>query len=182
VVTPLQLRAAFTPVHTNRLLLRAVSDSDVDAWFAIHGDPATYRFHPSGVTRSRAEAAAQLADSQREWTELGFGFWAVNRAAEERVIGFGGLTRRMFRERPVLNTYYRFAPSAWGHGYATEMAGAALGLAQRLLPDMPVIVRTRPANVAARAVAEKLGLTRSPALEDHMLTYVSQWDVGARDG
>jgi hypothetical protein len=54
VVTPLQLRAAFTPVHTNRLLLRAVSGSDVDVWFAIHGDPATYRFHPNGVTRSRA--------------------------------------------------------------------------------------------------------------------------------
>ena len=149
---------------------------------AIHGDPATYRFHPGGVTRSHAQAAAQLADWQREWTELGFGFWAVSRAAEERVIGFGGLTRRMFRERPVLNTYYRFAPSAWGNGYATEMAGAALGLAQRLLPDMPVIVRTRPENVAAQGVAEKLGLARAPELDDHMLTYVSDWDVGAAQG
>ena len=182
VVTPLQLRAAFTPVHTDRLVLRAVSDSDVDASFAIHGDPATYRFHPGGVSRSRAQAAAQLADWQREWTELGFGFWAVSLAASEQVIGFGGLTRRIFRERPVLNIYYRFAPSAWGHGYATEMADAALGLTRRLLPDMPVIVRTRPANVAARAVAEKVGLTRAPELDDHMLTYVSEWDAGAGDG
>jgi ribosomal-protein-alanine N-acetyltransferase len=181
VVTPGELRAAFTRVHTSRLLLRAVAENDVDASFAIHGDPATYRFHPGGVTRSRAQAAAQLAGWQREWTELGFGFWAVSRAAEEPVIGFGGLTRRVFRKRPVLNTYYRFAPSAWGHGYATEMAGAALGLAQRLLPDMPVIVRTRPENVAARAVAEKLGLTRAPELDDHMLTYVSQWDRAAGD-
>jgi RimJ/RimL family protein N-acetyltransferase len=178
VDTPVQLRAAFTPVHTSRLLLRAVAESDLDALFAIHGDPATYRFHPGGVTRSRAQAAAQLADWQREWTELGFGFWAVSRGAEDRVIGFGGLTRRVFRRRPVLNTYYRFAPSAWGHGYATEMAGAALGLAQRLLPDIPVIVRTRPENVAARGVAEKLGLTRAPELDDHMLTYVSDWDGG----
>jgi RimJ/RimL family protein N-acetyltransferase len=52
---------------------------------------------------------------------------------------------------------------------------------QRLLPDMPVIVRTRPENVAARAVAEKLGLTRAPELDDHMLTYVSHWDRGAGD-
>ena len=181
MTTPVQLRAAFTPVHTDRLLLRAVAERDVDASFAIHGDPATYRFHPGGVTRSRAQAAAQLADWQCEWTELGFGFWAVSRAADEPLIGFGGLTRRVFRKRPVLNTYYRFAPSAWGHGYATEMAGAALGLAQRLLPDMPVIVRTRPANVAARAVAEKLGLMRAPELDDHMLTYVSHWEVGTAD-
>jgi RimJ/RimL family protein N-acetyltransferase len=60
------LRAAFTPVHTDRLLLRAVAERDVDTSFAIHGDPATYRFHPGGVTRSRAQAAAQLADWQCE--------------------------------------------------------------------------------------------------------------------
>lgn len=131
VVTPGQLRAAFTPVHTSRLLLRAVAENHVDALFAIHGDPATYRFHPGGVTRSRAQAAARVAGWQREWTDLGFGVWAVSRAAEEPVIGFGGLTRQVFRRRPVLNTYYRFDPSAWGRGYATEMAGAALGLAQR---------------------------------------------------
>jgi RimJ/RimL family protein N-acetyltransferase len=182
LVAPPELRAAFTPVHTDRLLLRAVSDGDVDASFAIHGDPATYRFHPGGVTRTRAQAAAQLAGWQREWRELGFGFWAVSLAAEDRVIGFGGLTRRVFRERPVLNTYYRFAPSAWGHGYATEMARTALELARRLLPELPVIVRTRPGNLAAQAVAEKLGLRRAPDLEDHMWTYVSRWEVGPDNG
>ncbi len=173
VIAPPQLRAAFTPVHTERLLLRAVSEGDVDASFAIHGDPATYRFHASGVTRSREQSAAQLAGWQREWVELGFGFWAVRLADEERVIGFGGLTRRTFHERPVLNTYYRFAPSAWGHGYATEMVGAALGLAKRLLPELPVLVRTRSENLAARAVAQKVGLQRAPELDDHLLTYVS---------
>jgi [ribosomal protein S5]-alanine N-acetyltransferase len=182
VTTPLQLRAAFTPVYTDRLLLRAVSESDVDASFVIHGDPATYRFHPSGVTRSREQSAAQLVGWQREWMEPGFGFWAVSLTDEERVIGFGGLTRRPFRERPVLNTYYRFAPSAWGHGYATEMVGAALGLAKRLLAELPVIVRTRSANLAARSVAEKVGLQRAPELDDHMLTYVSHWDAHARRG
>ncbi len=182
VTTPGQLRAAFTPVHTDRLLLRAVSESDVDASFAIHGDPATYRFHPSGVTRSREQSAAQLVSWEREWMELGFGFWAVSLADRERVIGFGGLTRRTFRERPVLNTYYRFAPSAWGNGYATEMAGAALALAKRLLPELPMIVRTRSANLAARGVAEKLGLQRAPELDDHMLTYVSHWDFRAPTG
>lgn len=159
-----------------------MSDGDVDASFVIHSDPATYRFHPGGAIRTRAQAAAQLADWQREWRDLGFGFWAVSLAAEERVIGFGGLTQRVFRGRPVLNTYYRFAPSAWGHGYATEMARAALELARRLLPEMPMIVRTRPGNVAAQSVAEKLGLRRAPDLEDHMWTYVSRWDGTADDG
>ena len=64
VMTPDQLRAAFTPVQTERLLLRAVNTADVDAVFAIHGNPETYRFHPDGVARSREESAAQLAGWQ----------------------------------------------------------------------------------------------------------------------
>lgn len=176
VITPDQLRAAFTPVQTERLLLRAVNTADVDAVFAIHGNPWTYRFHPDGVARSREESAAQLARWQREWHEVGFGFWAVTTATDRRVVGFGGLTRRTFHERSVLNTYYRFDPSAWGHGYATEMASAAAALARKLLPELPMIVRTRPGNLAARAVAEKLGLVRAVDLDDHLLTYVSHWN------
>jgi ribosomal-protein-alanine N-acetyltransferase len=159
-----------------RLLLRAVSAGDVDAVFAIHGNAETYRFHPDGVARSREESAAQLAGWQREWREVGFGFWAVSVATDPRVVGFGGLTRRTFRERPVLNTYYRFDPSAWGHGYATEMAAAAAALARRLLPELPMIIRTRPANLAAQAVAGKIGLVRAVDLDEHLLSYVSHWN------
>lgn len=150
--------------------------------YAIHGNPATYGFHPSGVTRSLGESAAQLAGWRREWREVGFGFWAVTVTPDPQVVGFGGVTMRTFRKRPVLNTYYRFDPSAWGKGYATEMAGAALALAKRLLPELPVIVRTRPGNRAARSVAENLGLARAPDLDDHLLTYVSQWNIPSGGG
>lgn len=176
VITLDQLRAAFTPVQTERLLLRAVNTADVDAVFAIHGNPETYRFHPDGVARSREESAAQLAGCQCEWHEVGFGFWAVTIATDPRVVGVGGLTRRTVHKRSVLNTDYRFDPSAWGHGYATEMASAAAALARELLPELPMIVRTRPGNLAAQAVAEKLGLVRAVDLDDHLLTYVSHWN------
>jgi ribosomal-protein-alanine N-acetyltransferase len=182
VSTPDELRAAFTPLETDRLLLRAVDSGDVDAVFAVHGNPVTYRFHPSGATRSREESAAQLADWQHEWQEVGFGFWAVSVAPDPRVVGFGGVTRRIFHECPVLNTYYRFDPSAWGKGYATEMARAAGALARRLLPELPIIVRTRPGNLAAQAVAEKLGLAHAVDLDDHLLTYVSRWDAPGGGG
>lgn len=145
--------------------------------FGIHGNPGTYRFHPGGVDRSCEESAARLAGWRRDWREVGFGFWAVSVAPDPRVVGFGGVTRRVFRDRPVLNTYYRFDPSAWGHGYATEMAAAAAGLARRLLPELPMVVRTRPGNRAAQAVAEKLGLARAVDLDDHLLTYVGRWNV-----
>lgn len=86
------------------------------------------------------------------------------------------MTRRTFRKRSVLNTYYRLDPSAWGHGYATEMAAAAAALARKLLPELPMIVRTRPGNRAAQAVAGKVGLVRAVELDDHLLTFVSHWN------
>jgi ribosomal-protein-alanine N-acetyltransferase len=106
---------------------------------------------PAEIARTREEAAARLAGWQREWRELGFGFWAVSVPPDPQVIGFGGVTRQIFHERLVLNAYYRFDPSAWGHGYATEMAAIAAALACRLLPEWPMIVRTRPGNRAAQA-------------------------------
>jgi ribosomal-protein-alanine N-acetyltransferase len=172
VPTPDQLRSEFTPVQTERLVLRAVEPNDAEAVFSVHGNTETYRFHPDGVTRSLKESMEQLAGWCREWQEIGFGFWAVTVAPDQRVVGFGGLTKRAFHGRPVLNTYYRFDPSAWGHGYATEMASTASSLARSLLPELPMIVRTRPENRAARAVAVKLGLSRRPEFDDHLITYV----------
>jgi RimJ/RimL family protein N-acetyltransferase len=180
--SPEELRAAFTTVKTERLLLRAVSAGDSDAVLAIHGNPRTYGFDPSAVMRSRAQAATRLAEWRREWRRVGFGFWAVRRHDDPEVIGFGGLSLRSLQGRDVLNTYYRFDPAAWGSGYATEMAATAVTLARRLLPEVPVIVRTRPENLAARHVAEKIGLARAPGLDDHLLTYVSDWATQRREG
>lgn len=179
MTTPPELRAAFARVETERLLLAAVTPDDVDACFAIHGNPETYRFHPDGVTHSRERSVAQVEGWVHEWQELGLGFWAVRLRSDPHVIGFGGLSMRAFHDRQVLNTYYRFEPAAWGNGYATEMATAAAELAHRFLPDIPVIVRTRPGNAAAEAVATKIGLVHAPSLDDHLLTYVSHWKRSA---
>lgn len=59
----------------------------------------------------------------------------------------------------MLNLYYRFRPSSWGKGYASEMAAAAVSWAERTRPDQPVEVMTTTENVPSQWVAEKLGFT-----------------------
>lgn len=82
------------------------------------------------------------------------------------VIGFCGLKVLSFRDREVLNLFYRFDPAHWGRGYATEAAGAVVGWAGERLPDWPVMARVRVENGASQRVAERIGLTRSPDLDE----------------
>jgi RimJ/RimL family protein N-acetyltransferase len=151
-------------VTTARLTLRRPRPDDVDAVFRIHGDPRTNLHNPDGPQRDRREAEAMLAFFLAHWEEHGFGYWAVEDGGA-RVIGFGGLMRRPRGDGEVLNLYYRFEPEAWGRGYATEVALAAVELARSRHAAIPVVAKTRPANEAAKRVALRAGLVRRPELD-----------------
>ncbi|WP_052889546.1 GNAT family N-acetyltransferase [Thermogemmatispora carboxidivorans] len=149
-------------MRTPRLLLRRLQAEDGPAMFRVHGDPATYQYSPESVHRSLASSEAMLRLCRQHWSKHGFGYWAVELAQDRTIIGFGGLEQQRWHEYTVLNLYYRFTPSAWGHGYATEMARTALQLAQAYLPSLPIIARIRSANLPSQQVALKVGLQRLP--------------------
>lgn len=65
----------------------------------------------------------------------------------------------------VLNLFYRFDTSAWGQGLASEAAAAIATWASRRVPDLPLIARVRPANVASQRVAIRAGPTRAEHLD-----------------
>ncbi|MEO3802665.1 GNAT family N-acetyltransferase [Nonomuraea sp. B1E8] len=145
-------------VRTARLVLSRVTADDLDAVHEIHSDPRTSVYHPDGpvtdVESSRAMLDLWLAD----WEERGLGYWAVRRTGESHVLGFGGLRRAVVDREEVLNLYYRFRPSAWGQGYALELAKAALQVGEGL--GGPVVAVIREVNEPSRKVAEKAGMRK----------------------
>ncbi|RKH12109.1 N-acetyltransferase [Corallococcus sp. CA047B] len=149
----------FERMTTERLLLRAVRDSDVEAVFVLHGDPETNRYSASGPMRSLDAARTQLGVWLDDWARTGIGYWVVERREEPGVaVGFGGLRHKVLDGQQVLNLAYRFAPNAWGSGYATELARAALELAREHLPQTPVVAVIHPENEASIRVATRLGM------------------------
>ncbi|AZD35576.1 Protein export cytoplasm protein SecA ATPase RNA helicase [Pseudomonas chlororaphis subsp. aurantiaca] len=155
-----------TTTLTARLLLRAPTAADLDITQLIHSDPRTQRYNPAGPD-SRESCQHRLQSWIQHWQEQGFGYWVVcDRAQPERVLGFGGVMHSRFGERTGLNLYFRFAVEAWGQGYASEMAGAALHLAFRVLGKEQVIGLVRPDNLPSRRALERLGLTRDGELDD----------------
>ena len=153
-------------VETARLILRAPHVGDATAFFEIHADPETNRFNPAGpMTRERATSAfeADLA----HWQRHGHGMWTISaRASPDAVIGFGGLARRLFGETERLNLGFRFGTPAWGRGYATEFAQAALATAWTALRAAEVWATVRENHAASRRVVEKIGMTRRDRVAD----------------
>jgi [ribosomal protein S5]-alanine N-acetyltransferase len=171
------LEDAFARVETERLVLRRPEPSDLDALFRVHGDPATWTHSPHAVHTDIAQSDEFLRNWLGHWARRGFGYWAVER--DGTVIGFGGLELMANWQglRDVLNVYYRFAPSAWGKGYATETVAAAVGLARSRLPGTPLVARVRRTNHESARVALRTGFERRADLDEpDLLVYALDWN------
>ncbi|GAA3705802.1 GNAT family N-acetyltransferase [Nonomuraea antimicrobica] len=139
------------------MVLSRVTLDDLDAVHEIHSDPRTSVYHPGGPVVDVESCRAMLDLWLADWEERGIGYWAARLPGRPEVIGFGGLRRAVVDGNEVLNLYYRFRPSAWGHGYALELVRAALRVGGRLGTVVAVI---RDVNLPSRKVAERAGMRK----------------------
>jgi RimJ/RimL family protein N-acetyltransferase len=153
-------------LHTGRLDLAVPAAGDAEAIFTILGDPATVAHNPSDFLGDVAEADELVGLWIQHWQDRGFGYWCVREAGQSPVVGYCGVKAMRAHGQPVLNLIYRFRPSVWGRGYATEAAIAAVAWADRHQPDSTILARVRPANEASQNVALKAGLRRDPAMDE----------------
>ena len=141
-------------VRTRRLDLRAVAAAAAEDLFPLLSDPALWTYDPSArhvdITQTRAYAA--LAGSR--WHD-GLSYWTVRLQEGGAVVGSGGA---QLHGGSHWNLNYRIATAAQGHGYATELARAALKAAHEVDPAIPVIAWIDESNVPSRQVAERVGL------------------------
>jgi RimJ/RimL family protein N-acetyltransferase len=154
---------AIPEITTERLLLRGWREADREPFAALNADPDVMRHFPTTLTPA---ASDRLVDAAMEgWAANAFGLWAVEHVEDERFLGFTGLSRPSFEAHfaPAVEVGWRLARDAWGHGYATEAAAAALGFGFETVGLDEIVSFTVPANVRSRAVMERLGMTRDPA-------------------
>ncbi|MDG5808961.1 GNAT family N-acetyltransferase [Streptomyces ossamyceticus] len=156
---------AAVELRTARLSLRRPTAADVDAIFAVHRDPETCVHNPSDALARFEEAQALYQRWNDQWQQHGYGYWVVRHHGSAQQLGFCGIKPMKLHGAPVLNLFYRFATSAWGQGFAGEAATAVATWASRHLPDLPLIARVRPANLASQRVAIRAGLSRAQHLD-----------------
>ena len=143
-------------IETERLILRPPLDADRDEIAAFNTDPRVNEWLGGPFDRAHSDATVDRITAHI--AEHGFGFWAAERKADRRVIGFIGLMSMGadLPPGPAIEVGWRLAADAWGRGLATEGARAALAWGFEVLKPREIIAITARTNVRSQAVMKKL--------------------------
>ncbi len=150
-----QLLTPQQEIRTDRLVLTPLTPADIDDAHAVFSDARTWAHLPSGRHVDRAPTVDLVQRKIGGRARHGLGSWAV-RTPDGTFVGIGGVD---MTAAGVWNLGYRLAPSAWGNGYASEVAAAAVPEANRVAPCAPVTGRVLTNNPASAAVLRKAGLS-----------------------
>ncbi len=152
--------SAAPELHTERLLLRGWRMEDRAPFARLNADPRVMEFLAAPLTPEQSDAL--VARIEAGFSEHGFGLWAVEVRDGAPFIGFVGLSVPRFEAHftPCVEVGWRLDAAAWGHGYASEAARAALafGFEERELPE--IVSFTTETNRRSRQVMERLGMRR----------------------
>jgi ribosomal-protein-alanine N-acetyltransferase len=147
-----------TILETERLLLRHLLMTDLDALFAFYSDPEVVRYIPD-APRSYEEARKDI-----EWFMNGhprfpeLGLWATIHKETEQFIGRCGLIPWTIDGRHEVEVAFALARAYWGQGLATEVAQALVRYGFDYLKLSRLICVIDHDNRASIRVATKIGM------------------------
>jgi RimJ/RimL family protein N-acetyltransferase len=160
----------YDELETDRLTLRMWRESDLDPYAEMCADPLVMRYLGAGKVMTRSESWRSIAFFVGHWHLKGYSHWAVEEKATSAMIGRIGFLNP--EGWPGFEIGWTLARHAWGKGFATEGAKAALQYAFEVLDQPHVISLIHPENKPSMRVAERIGekFERETRLLD-------QWDV-----
>ena len=149
----------FDTLRTDRLVMRRWLDSDREPFAVLNADPRTMVFFPQTLDREASDKLVDLIEER--FDQQGYGLWALEVADTGEFIGFTGLNP-MPDGVPGAGGFeigWRLDRHAWHHGYATEAARAALGVAFDGVGLEEIWSITAILNEPSAAVMRRVGLT-----------------------
>jgi len=145
-------------IETDRLLLRPLVRSDLEALAALHAEPSFW-WYPFGRGFTRAETvdflAGQAAKAERGEPAVA----AVVVQRDDRLAGWAGLSVPHFLPEvlPAVELGWRLGEAFRGKGYATEAGRAWIDHAFGVAGLDELVSIYEPANDASGAVMRRLG-------------------------
>ena len=143
-------------LETPHLILRPWRLEDADALFRILREPDILKYFPS-TTFTLEKTQGYINHQLTHWLEHGYGHWAVTLKEDDRMLGWNGL--EYLPETDENEVAYLLSHHAWGCGYATEAAQAAVRYGFETSGLQTITGLVHPENSASIRVLEKCGLS-----------------------
>lgn len=148
-------------LETDRLVLRQLTEADVENLLALDSDPNVMRYLNGGTPTPREVIEHQILPGFLDYYArfTGFGFWAAIEKSTGAFLGWFEFRPLAQRSPAVVELGYRLRRAAWGKGFATEGSRALIRKGFTELGVARVIATTMTVNAGSRRVMEKAGLT-----------------------
>lgn len=161
-------------LRTERLQLVPWTEHHREPFAAMNADPAV--MWDFGFTLSRAESNAKLDRYAAAWRDHGLSRWAVERLDGQYLGYVGVLPGRPDHPLGVHHEIgWRLVRAAWGQGYATEAARAAIDDAFARTRLDEILAYTAPDNYRSQAVMARLGLARDATRDFDLVQTEPTW-------
>jgi [ribosomal protein S5]-alanine N-acetyltransferase len=154
------------PVITaQRVVLRWISEDDIDGLYAVFSDPQVMRYWSTGPLANR-EAAAELQREIAAGNESNAMFkWGLTLRDSGSLIGTSTLFNlNLDNGRAELG--YAMASAYWGKGYMNEALQALLSHAFEVMNLRRLEADVDPRNAASIRTLERLGFQREGFLRE----------------
>ncbi|MFC1573344.1 GNAT family N-acetyltransferase [Candidatus Eisenbacteria bacterium] len=157
-------------IETKRLILRPMTPEDTDDLLLVFSDPEVMASF-GGQLFDHAQMTRWVQCNLKHQETHGYGLFSVLLKDDAQLIGDCGLEHMDVAGSPEIELGYDLRSDYWGRGLATEAAGAVRDFAWQHLPLRRLISLIRPANVASRRVAEKIGMAKESEIVRGESTY-----------
>lgn len=145
-------------LETDRLILRPISEDDIDSLFEFFGDAKTVKYLTGIKTRKQVKEWISLVLAS--YKKNRFGPWAIIRKGSNTFLGYCGLyLQKDVDGSDEIEILYGLIKQYWNKGYATEAAKKVYEYGKNDLNIKRFISIIHPDNVYSVKVAENIGMT-----------------------
>lgn len=141
-------------MKTERIWFSRWTPHDIELAMQLWGEPEVTKFICASGKLAEDEIEKRLAVELANDEQYHIQYWPCFQAATQELIGCCGLRPH---QRDEYEIGFHLRPEFWGHGYATEAAGAVIRYAFDQLNAAALFAGHNPNNTASAKVLKKLG-------------------------
>lgn len=147
--------------ETERLIIREIVATDIDAMLELHSDPEVHIYLGNKTITSPEKIVEAINFIKQQYIDFGVGRWAMIDKKTNEFIGWTGLeyvTKETNNHKNFYDLGYRLMKRFWGQGFATESAFASVDYAFDKLNATEVYAMADMGNEGSNKILKKVGL------------------------